>query len=1100
MNSQLTVYKASAGSGKTFTLAREYMTLVIDNPMAYRTILAVTFTNKATEEMKQRILGQLFGIAHALPESAQYLEQIQEALPHLSTRQIEQNAATALHLLIHNYNYFRVQTIDTFFQSVLRNLARELDLTANLRIGLNDYQVEQQAVDELIESLESTDKLLFWIMEYIKENIADDKGWNVIGQIKKFGEHIFREYYKENADQLSERMDEKGFFEAFKDELNKLKKRALDKLTAPANEFFEALKANGFSENDLAGKSRGVASYFNKLRNGKFSKEDLENASLQKYIDSEENWVKKSDVKNNTPIFQCVKELLYQKLKDSISTRPANVRIYKSTELTLKHLNQLRLLSSIDRKVRELNQEANRFLLSDTQTLLNSLIQDTDSPFIFEKIGTQLDHVMIDEFQDTSTIQWKNFKVLLEETMSREDAGNLIVGDVKQSIYRWRSGDWRLLNNIEDQFANPRKQLDIQTLDTNYRSDRRVINFNNAFFVKAAIKEYQDLTGEKLDLGAASDTTGTTDTAEESEIARALRLAPLGNEARQLLSAYADVEQKVKDSKPDQGYVEIRLLKSQTDEDEDRMMRLCLETVDELVARGVKPSSIAILVRNNKTIQDIAEYFMNNSTYEMVSDEAFRLDASQTVLTLVEALQMLMHPNDEIAKATLRKFAIRYMGSDEVVEKLEANRQTYLQLPLYDLVEQLFTDLKMGEIKEMKEQSAYICAFYDKLSAFLTDNSSDIETFLKEWEANIHEKSIHSDGLDGIRLITIHKSKGLEYDHVIMPYCDWMMEKGNTIWCSPQEAPYNRLPLVPVDFSAKQMKESIYEEDYNHEHLQNVVDNLNLLYVAFTRASHNLFVFAKRATASYRSNIIEAVLPNVADQLKAELNGKDTDSKTNDIEFRYGEMVTPQDNGKKQQTEVPDVKKTINVFTMPSEMVQVDIEVSPELPEFRQSNKSRDLIEGDEEEEQQKFYIKMGTVLHSLFSTIHTRDDIDGALKQLELDGVLYDENISRDKVEAMIRKRLDSEKVRDWFSDHWTIFNECSIISMNHGKMEEHRPDRVMKDEKNTIVVDFKFGKPRQEYHDQVKGYMQLLQRMGHPGVKGYLWYVYPNKIEEVK
>ena len=184
MSSQLTVYKASAGSGKTFTLAREYMTLVIANPASYRTILAVTFTNKATEEMKMRILGKLYEIAHGLPEANDYVNQIQQALPYLSSKQIQKNAASALHLLIHTYNYFRVMTIDTFFQSVLRNLARELDLTANLRIELNDYQIEQHAVDELIESLEDTDRLLFWIMDYIKENIDDDKSWNGIGQIK----------------------------------------------------------------------------------------------------------------------------------------------------------------------------------------------------------------------------------------------------------------------------------------------------------------------------------------------------------------------------------------------------------------------------------------------------------------------------------------------------------------------------------------------------------------------------------------------------------------------------------------------------------------------------------------------------------------------------------------------------------------------------------------------------------------------------------------------------------------------------------------------------------------------------------------------------
>ena len=1090
MKSQLTVYKASAGSGKTFTLAREYMTLVIDNPYAYRTILAVTFTNKATEEMKLRILGQLYGIAHHLPESDQYLNQIHEALPHLSESQIRKNAEAALRLLIHNYNYFHVQTIDTFFQSVLRNLARELDLTANLRIGLNDYQVEQQAVDELIESLEDTDKLLFWIMEYIKENIADDKGWNVIGQIKSFGEHIFRDYYKENADKLSERMAEDGFFEGFKEKMKNIKKKAKEQFDEIAASFFDALEEGGYSADDLSGKTRGIWSYFNKIKNGKYSDDDLLNLTFTKCMESPDNWVKKADVKNHTDLYQQVSSVLYPILQFSEQHRPTLVKMYKSADLTVKHLNQLRLLGSIDKKVRTMNQEANRFLLSDTQTLLHSLIQDSDSPFIFEKIGTQLNHVMIDEFQDTSTIQWKNFKVLLEETMSREDAGNLIVGDVKQSIYRWRSGDWRLLNNIESEFINPKKQLDIETLDTNYRSDRNVIDFNNAFFVEAAKQEYENLK------------------------------EAMPEEAQQLLNAYADVEQKVSASKRAQGYVEIRLLKTQEDEDTadestgkgkgERMMQLCLETVDKLVARGVPTNKIAILVRNNQTIQDIAEYFMNHSDYEMVSDEAFRLDASQAVQTLVTALHYLMHPNDDIARATLLKYALTYLDSEELVNQLTSNRQEYLEIPLLDLTERLFTEFRLGEVEDMKAQSAYVCAFYDKLNAFLADNSSDIEAFLQEWDANLHGKSIHCDGTDGIRLLTIHKSKGLEYDHVIMPYCDWQLEKSNTIWCTPQEEPYNELPLVPVDFSAGQMKQSIYEPDYHHEHLQNMVDNLNLLYVAFTRAGHNLYVFGKRATQNYRSSIIELSLDQVAEKLKkaqesisplaegqevpVEIHGLGTDSKTSDIVFTYGEPYIP------KQKVVMEMKLNSNVFTLPSEMMETEIIVSSKMPEFKQSNKSRDLIVGDEEEEQQKYYIKMGTVLHSLFSTIRTHDDIDGALKQLELDGVLYDENISKEKVREMIRKRLESDKVNDWFSDRWEIFNECSIISMNKGKMEVHRPDRVMKDENETIVVDFKFGKPRQEYHDQVKGYMDLLSGMGHPNVKGYLWYVYPNKIVEVK
>ena len=622
MNSQLTVYKASAGSGKTFTLAKEYMTLVIENPMAYRTILAVTFTNKATEEMKMRILSQLYGIAQGLEESNGYFEQIKKALPHLSEEIIRKNAAEALRLLLHNYNYFRVQTIDTFFQGVLRNLARELDLTANLRIGLNDYQVEQQAVDELIESLTSTDRLLFWILDYIQESIDEDRSWNVIGPIKKFGENIFKDYYKENSDTLNQCMSKEGFFKEFTAKMKEVRSQAGEKLQEIAATFFDSLEEGGYTADDLAGKTRGIWSYFNKLKIGKYDDDDLINNTFLKCFASPEAWVKKSDVKEQSPLFMFVSDTLYPILTFSEEKRPEWVKNYKSATLTMKHLNQLRLLGSIDQKVRELNQTANRFLLSDTQTLLHALVEDSDSPFIFEKIGTQLDHVMIDEFQDTSTIQWQNFKVLLEETMSRENAGNLIVGDVKQSIYRWRSGDWRLLNNIENEFGGT-KSLEMKTLDTNYRSDRNIIAFNNAFFVEAAKQECELLNGSDPE------------------------------QVKQLVNAYADVCQQVPEKKGKLGYVDVQLLGGE--DTTESMMKQSLEIVTELTAMGVPANKIAILVRSNKAIQDIAAYFMENSDFLMVSDEAFRLDASQAVSTLIVALRLMACPEDAIAKAILAK-------------------------------------------------------------------------------------------------------------------------------------------------------------------------------------------------------------------------------------------------------------------------------------------------------------------------------------------------------------------------------------------------------------------------------------------------------------
>ena len=1077
MNSQLTVYKASAGSGKTFTLAKEYMTLVIANPHSYRTILAVTFTNKATEEMKTRILSQLYGIAHGLEESHGYLEQIKKALPHLTQKQIEKNAGTALSLLIHNYNYFRVETIDTFFQSVLRNLARELDLTANLRIGLNDYQVEQQAVDQLIEDLGQTDRLLHWIMDYIKSNMADDKSWNVIGEIKSFGENIFRDYYKSAAKSLNEVMEKEDFFKNFTAELKKMKQDAKEHFAQIAATFFDTLDENGLTVSDFSYGKTGVCSYFIKLRDGLFDDEKLVGKRVVSAMEDEHNWMSAADAQPGSPKYNLVCNTLAPLLRYSEEKRPKLLRLYKSADLTLRNLNQLRLLGSIEKKVRALNEEANRFLLSDTQTLLHSLMQDSDSPFIFEKIGTQLEHVMIDEFQDTSTIQWQNFKVLLDETMSHQDAGNLIVGDVKQSIYRWRSGDWRLLNNIQEQFGD--KRLDIKTLDTNYRSAKNIIDFNNAFFKAAAETEYQTLK---------------ENTPEEAE---------------QLKIAYSDVAQRVPSGKPANGFVQIKLLNKE--EWKERTLKETMATIMQLTEQGVKPSQIAILVRTNRTIKDLAEFLMNNGCpYPLVSDEAFRLDASQAVNALVTALRVLIHPDDPISRATLQKFALTFLGSDEIVEKIEKQRDILLQKPIFDLVENLFVELQLDTIEEMKSQSAYICAFYDQMAAYLQDNCCDIDSFIKEWDNTLHEKSIHSDALNGIRLVTIHKSKGLEFDYVIIPFCDWMLETSKgTLWCTPAEAPFNKIPLVPVDFIAKQMKGSIYEDDYHHEHLQNMVDNMNLLYVAFTRASRGLFVIAHRDKETFRSYLIESVLSDVEKTLSSgNVSVTLSNSQDEDILFEYGTL-------KVEEADATDKKKekSENVFCQQATNIAVQLKVNPAMPQFRQSNKSRDFIKGDEDEEQQKYYIKLGTILHSLFSSIRTTDDIEQALRQLELDGMLYDENLSRKHLDSMIRKRLQSQQVAHWFSPHWTLFNECSILSVEHGKVVEHRPDRVMKDSEKTIVVDFKFGKPKDEHHVQVRQYMQLLEGMeanqsanpdngndSHPLIEGYLWYVYPNKIVKVE
>lgn len=1095
MHTSLTIYKASAGSGKTFTLAVNYMKILIQNPLSFRSILAVTFTNKATEEMKLRILSQLYGLSKKLPTSQPYLDKITTEL-HLSADIVSHRAEQALTHLLHNYNYFRVETIDTFFQSILRNLSRELDLTANLRVGLNDLQVEQQAVDELIEGLTLQSKELTWVMSYIRQNISDDKNWNVIGQIKRFGENIFRDVYKENWQTINALISDDQAFDRYVHTIRGIKTEAQAQLSALAAGFEQILTENNLAISDFSYKESGVCSYFLKLKKGIYSEIELLKARVLDAMERPEAWVSKKDQNEDAPLLMLVREVLFPYLQSAEKTRRRQARLYQSAVLTLCHLDQLRLLGKIEAKVRELNETANRFLLSDTQMLLHALVQDSDTPFIFEKIGTQLEHIMIDEFQDTSTIQWKNFKVLLRECLSRSHSKSLIVGDVKQSIYRWRSGDWQLLNNIETQFRNAPFSFSVEQITTNYRSQRHIVAFNNAFFKTAAAIEHRQLADEDAD------------------------------GALQLQTAYEDVEQSLPPGRPKQGRVEIRLFstdktrKSESSDDtpadddaEEQMLTQIGHTIETLLSAGAQPKDIAILVRSNHIIARIADHLMQQMPHvQLVSDEGFQLSSSLAVNLIIAALRVLAHPSDRLFLAHLATaYQCHILKDDSAVDRLfypEADlasflppdfwlrRNELLSLPIHLIIEHIY---RLFHLDTLQEQATYVCTFYDRLNRFLSDNTADLDAVLLEWDTDLKNRTIQSDVPNGIRLLTIHKSKGLEFAHVIVPFCDWKLEKpGGMLWCTPREAPFSEMPIIPVDFSAKKMQETIFEPDYRHEHLQNIVDNLNLLYVAFTRAGHNLFVYGKQGKQGDRSFLIGQCLQELQAQLPQSSLEETADGS---LFFSFGslsiEKMTSTSTGEAEDR---------NIFNMTATPLPVDIHVYDSRAKFRQSNRSAQFLSSDDPLDtatatSQSTYIQLGTILHAVFAQIRTLDDAPAVLRRLELEGVLYDNQITRPRLLEMLNSRLHDPRIQRWFAPGLQLFNECVILSVHPltGQVVEHRPDRVVTDGRQLSVIDFKFGRPHPEHREQVIGYMSLLSRMGHTHITGYLWYVYSNEIVEI-
>ena len=581
------------------------------------------------------------------------------------------------------------------------------------------------------------------------------------------------------------------------------------------------------------------------------------------------------------------------------------------------------------------------------------------------------------------------------------------------------------------------------------------------------------------------------------------------------------------------------------------------EGISNLLKEDVQPHQIAILVRKNAWIPVIAQHFLQNlPEVSIVSDEAFRLDASTAVCLLIEALRLLTRPEDLLTKATIVKLYQREVLQDKVDDDLfllhkeafdSLLPEAYIQhleelrtMPLYELTEHLFA---IFGLERLEGQSAYICAFFDQLTAFLQESldypnlppgiASDspehpipvsnppvsLIRFLREWDESLCTKTIQSDEITGIRLISIHKSKGLEFDHVFIPFCDWQLEnQDNILWCQPDEKPFNALPLAPVDYSSKQLLGTIYEDDYRHEHLQTVVDNLNLLYVAFTRASKSLHVIGRRNAKNSRSSLIEQVLPFVAESLSdTALEGLDND--TTSIEFTLARNRTflsenilaslrwqaskdralQEDEIRARTFQKERPGSCLNPFTVTPSPLKIAITSYAPRMEFRQSNRSRAFMEG-EDESQTNDYIRLGNILHEVFSAIRTTADIDAILKRLELEGVLYDNENTSEKIIAMLRKRLEHPKVAEWFSDKWTLFNECTILSRENGILKERRPDRVMTDGTNWVVVDFKFATPKPEHELQVRHYMSLIRQM-HPDqtVIGYLWYIYPNSIVEL-
>lgn len=1084
----LLVYSASAGSGKTYTLALKYIAMAVatDRASDFTNILAVTFTNMATAEMKNRILEQLYNLAQGGTDK-DFLENLIKET-NISKDVLVRRAKGVLAAIMHDYDHFRVETIDSFFQTLLTNLAHELKLPRGFRVDLDDKAVVSQSVDRMLLGVgnEANADLTSMIISVLERHIDDDKGWNIAKELKRFAQsNLFRGEYMAHDEEIEEVTSDSKYMGRLHHALRSYIRDFDEKL----EDCIARIEPEVEAVAGVKSKATNIRTYEKNLRKHDFS----EPAKI--IVTMAGNWdaVFNKDCKEKEAlrghaqrISDILKEMEY--LRETYASSVYNC------ELTLKNLDRLSLSGAISREITRYTTEHETFLLARTPELFNRMVKGNDASFVFEKYGTTFKHIMIDEFQDTSRMQWNNFKTLLLENMAQGDE-SMLVGDIKQSIYRWRGGDWNILFDIKKEFD----QADVLPKVENFRSLPVIVRFNNAFFVKASTyidKRHWEVPGDWI----CHETKLMPVLPEEVDNSNIIQ------------QIYKDVEQTPRCGEEGTGYVRIVMNDKDTTA-EETIEDLYEQAVNLHVEHGVPYGEMLILVRRNSETQTIIDYITEKDpAFPITSAEAFMLKSSLMVTTLINALKFLSDKTDTLAMALLREelHAIYDKIEDKELRNFhldmidgicttlsdDAQRATMQQMPLYELCLHLMMMMHYEEAEKLGElkQSAYIFNFLDALVSYINDHSSDIKDFISFWDDVLSERSIAVNVEDAVRVMTIHKAKGLEGHTVFIPFADFLLENSQhdkIIWCAPQQNMTNdtnvnelvgRLPLVPVN-DLKKMEESAYSTFYENEHRQQRVDSLNTLYVAFTRAKCNLFIWSKRPKIGGRSafNLIDAFVNN--------LQPSDEKTTTPGV-VCYGNIVGAK--GTKEAKDEQDTKE-ISVSISHNDLSGVKFFQSSKALDFLADSERE--IEGDTPELQHqrrtRYFMNKGTLYHQVFSLIERKEDVPGVIEKMRAEGLLATKK-QADEILTFVTTALQQEKeTAKWFDGTYELYNEHNILIRSDGHAKMFRPDRVMVAADHAVVVDYKFGSEKEEYKDQVEMYANNLAKLLNKPVKGYLWYV---------
>ena len=1097
----LTIYKASAGSGKTYTLTYEYIKLLMGekipssdkyklrkNPDGeHEAILAITFTNKATEEMKSRIIRELAILAE-LPvmgdEKSPYLKDLKKLFG-CSDEELKECANKVLGQLLFDYLYFNVSTIDSFFQNVLRTFAFEADMTGDYDVELSDDIVIQAGVSEMFNAINynnddaHSERMVKWLTGYMKQNMDEGKGFNVFNRnsglyrslvkfVNTLSDEQFKLYHSEKVEKYFSNPD---LIIEFEKQLNGQIAITNSVIGAKSTEIIEKLLNEGLA-NVQANVLKGVEKWKDVSKVA--TKDLLPSKTIVGVLDGVKSVFKGGYTSPSTEHY--VRKAIDNIVNDLFPH-------LKLLRLLRKDIYRLGLVGDVIRHAKSFREQNNMILLSDTNDILKRIISEEEAPFIYERLGVKLNHFLIDEFQDTSRLQWENISPLVAESLSRGN-DNLIIGDVKQSIYRFRNADPTLLQyQVAEDFGGRTKERGMAiTENTNWRSSAEVIRFNNTVF---------------------------------TALSKALDLDDI----------YSNVVQQVSEKHENhKGYVKVEM-----PQDDDASLEILATDIKRQLEAGYRQKDIAILVRKRKEGETVVEYLMGLksnpdsglSHLEIMTEDALTIESSPVVKLILNTLRLLSSDiRDDMRRNKKRKInqlQFRFLlnksaGMDgnqalaEAIAKPESETDVLLDAVkengctnLMSIVECIIEAIANKSASLIEDNLVYITAFQDEVISYCSRGSGDVSSFLRYWDAKPAHGLTSSADVDAVRIMTFHKSKGLEFKCVHIPFANMLIGEHpllkNYRWFESSDIKGIDSAVIPPVFLLKDekdaMKGTILETQCNANMRAEKIDVMNNVYVAFTRAIDELCINSpyggKESSDGLRKKLVEAfseasqsfcdneqLKHNVGGQLFVALDGFIDDK------LEIGKPTTSQEEEEKEVLPVDKV---------------TELTPSPYFTQYRKDIWGKVRLEDAEmmNEAQER-----GIFLHKVMENVRHREDLLLALKRQGYRNAIPQEEL--DEMYKALSSALADVRVGQWFEGYTRVITERPI-GIN-ALTETTRPDRVVWTADGTIdVVDYKFGEEDdKKYKEQVKGYMDKLTKSGYENVRGFVWYVFKGRIVEVK